>query len=351
MIHRTAPSWQGNTAKDPSLLASDHETTPLAWQQHLQQAITDPGELLALLALDPEYTEAAIAASRLFPLKVPRTFIDRIEKGNINDPLLRQVLPVAAELDTVNGYTSDPVGEQTAQATGVIHKYHGRVLLMVNGHCAVNCRYCFRRDFPYDDNRLNRVQWQTTIDTIGKDTSISEVIYSGGDPLASSDKQLQWLTEQLAAIPHIKRLRIHTRLPVVIPNRITKDTLNWMTQADLSTVVVLHINHPQELNDDDFINSIQTMKSAGITLLNQAVLLRGVNDNSDTLCELSEALFDAGILPYYLHVLDKVTGSAHFDTDETLAKSLHAQLTAYLPGYLVPKLVREVADQPSKMAL
>jgi EF-P beta-lysylation protein EpmB len=233
----------------------------------------------------------------------------------------------------------------------VIHKYHGRVLLVVNGHCAVNCRYCFRRDFPYDDNRLNRSQWQTTIDTISKDISISEVIYSGGDPLASSDKQLQWLTEQLAAIPHIKRLRIHTRLPVVIPNRITEETLRWMTQTGLSTVVVLHINHPQELNDDGLINSIQTMKSAGITLLNQAVLLRGVNDSSAVLCQLSEALFEAGILPYYLHVLDKVTGSAHFDTDETLAKSLHAELTAYLPGYLVPKLVREVADQASKMAL
>lgn len=355
MIHRTAASWQRNQEKDPSLFATDRDTvakSPLpSWQQHLQEAITNPQELLALLALDPSYTEAAIAAGQLFPLKVPRTFIARIHKGDINDPLLKQILPIHDELQTPSGYSSDPVGEQSSQPTGIIHKYHGRVLLLVNGHCAVNCRYCFRRDFPYADNRLSRVQWEETLTNIQNDTSISEVIYSGGDPLASSDKQLLWLTEKIAAIKHVKRLRIHTRLPVVIPNRITTETLRWMGHKNLSTVVVLHINHANELKDEGLLSSIRAMKSAGVTLLNQTVLLKGVNDSVEALCTLSEALFESGVLPYYLHLLDKVTGSAHFDLHEQHAKSLHTQITAQLPGYLVPKLVREIADEPSKTVI
>lgn len=352
MIHRTASSWQPNIdEKDHEALISTHQLDDTRWQQHLQQAITEPKELIQLLNIDPKYTRAAIQASQLFPLKVPRTLLNRIEHGNIHDPILRQILPLAEELQPAIGFSTDPVGEHSNQPTGMIHKYHGRVLLMVNGHCAVNCRYCFRRHYPYEDNRLNRSEWENAIDQIRHDTTISEVIYSGGDPLASSDKQLLWLTERIAEIAHIKRLRIHTRLPIVIPNRITDDTLHWMTHTRLSTVVVLHINHANELRDNTVRKSIRTMQTAGITLLNQSVLLNGVNDTPEVLAELSEALFAAGVLPYYLHVLDKVNGSAHFDHKECTAKHLHQQITALLPGYLVPKLVREIAHQPSKTAL
>jgi EF-P beta-lysylation protein EpmB len=352
MIHRTASSWQSNLdEKDDPALISTHQLDCIRWQQHLQQAITDPEELIHVLKLDPKYTHAAIAASQKFPLKVPRPLLNRIEQGNINDPILRQILPLAEELQPATGFSIDPVGEHNGQPTGMIHKYHGRVLLMVNGHCAVNCRYCFRRHYPYEDNRLSRSEWASAIDQIRHDHTISEVIYSGGDPLASNDKQLLWLTEQIADIPHIQRLRIHTRLPVVIPNRITDDTLHWMSHTRLSCVMVLHINHANELHDQTLLQSIHTMKSAGITLLNQSVLLNGINDTSDALIELSEALFAAGILPYYLHVLDKVAGSAHFDHDDRTAKQLHEHITTRLPGYLVPKLVREIAHQPSKTAL
>ena len=352
MIHRTDSSWQPNLdEKEHPQLISAHSLDSTRWQEHLQQAITDPKELISQLKLAPEYIEAAIAASKLFPLKVPRPLLNRIEQGNINDPILRQILPLAEELQAVAGYSVDPVGEQTNQPTGIIHKYYGRVLLMVNGHCAVNCRYCFRRHFPYDDNRLSRPEWEEAINQISQDSSISEVIYSGGDPLASSDKQLHWLTQKIAAIPHVKRLRIHTRLPIVIPNRITHETIDWMSHKHLSTVVVLHVNHANELKDDSLIQSINTMRSAGITLLNQSVLLKGINDSCKALTELSETLFSVGVLPYYLHVLDKVMGSAHFDHNEDTAKDLHAQITAQLPGYLVPKLVREIANQASKTTL
>lgn len=351
MIHRTAAAWQAIPQKDPQLISSDRENMPLRWQQQLQQVITDPAVLLTLLDLDDTYLAAAQRANALFPLKVPLSFVLRMEKGNINDPLLQQVLPIGAECRIADGYSNDPVGEQTGQQNGMIHKYHGRVLLMVNGHCAVNCRYCFRRHFPYDEHKLNRTQWTALLQQLSDDSSITEVIYSGGDPLASSDKQLAWLTNEIAAIPHIKRLRIHSRLPVVIPERISDSCLEWMSQTRLSTVMVLHINHAHELNDDTLKTAISRMKAAGITLLNQAVLLKAINDTLDAQLHLSEALFDAGILPYYLHVLDKVQGSAHFSISDKAAKQLHEQITNHLPGYLVPKLVREIPNKPSKILI
>jgi EF-P beta-lysylation protein EpmB len=333
MIPRSAPTWQGES--------------PLNWKEQLQQAITEPQELVEALKLDKALLPAVRLASKQFPLRVPYAFIDRMEKGNIKDPLLQQVLPVQEELIAHSGYSTDPVGEQVNELPGLIQKYHGRVLLVINGHCAVNCRYCFRRHFPYEENRLSRDQWVKVIDQIKKDTSTKEVIYSGGDPLASSDSQLQWLTDKITAIPHIQRLRVHTRFPVVIPNRMTPECLNWIANHRLHSVVVLHINHPNEI-DDSLRQAIIPLQQAGVTLLNQAVLLKGINDDLETQRILSEKLFDISVLPYYLHLLDPVSGAAHFNVSIHKAEQLYQQLQAHLPGYLVPKLVKEVAGQPSK---
>ncbi|MFT7387187.1 MAG: EF-P beta-lysylation protein EpmB [Candidatus Endobugula sp.] len=355
MIHRTAAAWQDITNKEQQLISSDRNTpadeTLGSWQLQLQHAVSDPAQLLSLLALDTAYLEAAQRSAVLFPLRVPLAFIARMKKGDINDPLLQQVLPVDAECEVTDGYSTDPVEEQSGHINGLIHKYHGRVLLMVNGHCAINCRYCFRRHFPYDEHKLSREQWTDVLQHIRDDHSISEVIYSGGDPLASNDKQLRWLTEKIADIPHIKRLRIHSRLPIVIPSRINDACIQWMSETRLKVVMVLHSNHGNELADFTLKTAVQRMKSVGITVLNQAVLLKGINDDVISQVQLSEDLFEMGVLPYYLHVLDKVQGSAHFAISDLTAKQLHAKITAQLPGYLVPKLVREISDEPSKVLI
>jgi EF-P beta-lysylation protein EpmB len=320
MIPRTDPSWQSEST--------------LSWQQQLQSVITEPDELLRVLELDPKLTHAATLASRQFPLRVPHAFVDRMERGNLNDPLLMQVLPIQQELIAQSGYSADPLLEQGNQQAGLIQKYHGRVLLLVNGHCAINCRYCFRRHFPYEENRLNKAQWLEVIEQITSDSTVEEVIYSGGDPLASSDRQLHWLTQKIAAIPHIKRLRIHSRLPVVIPDRINAECIDWLTQHNLQTVFVLHINHPNEI-DQHLQAAIKRLKDAG-------------NDSAGTLKALSDQLFASGVLPYYLHLFDPVAGAAHFDVPLTEAKKLHDELLTCLPGYLVPKLVKEIAGEGSK---
>ncbi|MEO0443946.1 MAG: EF-P beta-lysylation protein EpmB [Pseudomonadota bacterium] len=332
MIPRTEASWQ-------------REST-LSWQQQLQQAITQADELLAALELPLSLLAGARTASHPFALKVPRAFLSRMQKGNPNDPLLRQVLPIKEELISTDGYNTNPVGEQH-HSPGIIQKYHGRVLLMVNGHCAVNCRYCFRRHFPYADNRLSRQQWLGVLKAIESDASITEVILSGGDPLASSDRQLAWLVQQIANITHIQRLRIHTRLPVVIPDRITQSCLEWLSASRLQVVMVLHINHPQEI-DKSLKISLSKLKQRGITLLNQAVLLKGVNDSTASLEALSIDLFSAGVLPYYLHLLDPVSGAAHFDLPKEKCLALYRGIQERLPGYLLPKLVQELKGEPSK---
>lgn len=331
MIHRTAATWQSPR-----------------WQNELADLIRSPAELIELLGLDKAQLPAALAASNEFELRVPRAYANRIRKGDPNDPLLRQVLPVSDELIGAPGYSVDPLGEADANPLpGLIHKYHGRVLLIVSGSCAINCRYCFRRHFPYQDNNPGRARWQEALDYISADPSISEVIYSGGDPLNAPDRQLEWLTSRVAEIPHLRRLRIHSRLPVVLPNRIDEDCLAWMTGHRLETSLVIHSNHAQEL-DASVAEALARLKRAGITLLNQTVLLRGVNDSVPALSDLSERLFSCGVLPYYLHLLDKVAGAQHFDLPLATAKELHRQLEATLPGYLVPKLVREIAGASSK---
>jgi EF-P beta-lysylation protein EpmB len=318
-----------------------------SWQRQLQEAISSPKELLTQLKLEKHLSPALKKVTEQFPLRVPQAFVARMEKNNINDPLLRQVLPMLEELTSPDEYSADPVQEQHLAFTGLVRKYRGRVLLMVNGHCAVNCRYCFRRHFPYDDHKLSRQQWLTVINEIADDSSIEEVIYSGGDPLASSDKQLSWLTEEINNIPHIKRLRIHSRLPVVIPDRITDASVNWMQAFKGQTIFVFHINHGNEI-DAQLSKAANKLKNAGILLLNQSVLLRGVNDCPDTLKSLSDQLFNIGILPYYLHLLDPVSGASHFDLPLDKAEDIYRQFMDKTSGYLVPKLVKEVPGMGSK---
>ena len=328
----------------------------LTWQEQLASSIRDPKKLLQILELgtkggDQSFLNQALSASQGFPLRVPMAYLQRITKGDINDPLLLQILPLKEELTGAPGYTTDPLGEQMANPIpGLIHKYHGRVLLIVSPNCAINCRYCFRRHFPYQDNKPGRSEWQQALDYIAKDSSISEVIYSGGDPLAASDKQLLWLTKKIAQISHVKRLRVHTRLPIVIPDRITDQCINWLTATRLLPSMVIHSNHPNEL-DDNVEQALKRLSQAGVTLLNQTVLLSGINNSVEILHQLSERLFQMGVLPYYLHQLDRIKGAAHFEVTDHKAKQIMAQLMAQLPGYLVPKLVREVPDSPNKMPL
>ena len=322
-----------------------------AWQSQLARAITEPAELLAAVGLGGEWLPAAQAAARLFPLRVPRGFVARMRPRDPHDPLLRQVLPLAEECLTAEGFGADPVGDRAAMAVpGLLHKYRARVLLTVTGACAVHCRYCFRRHFPYTDANPAVDRWHAALEYIAGDDSITEVILSGGDPLTLSDRRLTDLVRLLETIPHLRRLRLHTRLPIVLPERVNDDLLAWLGDTKLKPVIVVHANHAQEL-DGAVRAALGTLKAAGAELLNQSVLLRGVNDSVEALAGLSEALFDAGTLPYYLHMLDKVQGAAHFEVDETAARRLMQELQARLPGYLVPRLVREVPGGPGKLAL
>jgi len=321
------------------------------WQQQLRDVIRDPIALCRHLALDPEWILGARRGHDLFPVRVPLAYLSRIRHGDPDDPLLRQVLPLGAESDAVQGFIDDPLEEREhTPRPGLIHKYPGRALLIASPTCAINCRYCFRRHFPYADNAPSLREWEQTLDYLREDASIHEAILSGGDPLASPDRRLAMLVERLGAIPHLKRLRIHTRLPVVIPDRVNDALLGWLSDTRLQTVMVLHINHAQEI-DKAVIEACARLRDAGVTLLNQSVLLRGVNDDVEVLAALSERLFEAGVLPYYLHVLDPVAGAAHFDVPDNEARRLMEALRQQLAGFLMPRLVREVPGERSKTPL
>ena len=318
------------------------------WKRELAAAITRPEELLHELGLDPELLPAAYAASRQFRLLVPRGYAALMEHGNPNDPLLKQVLPLADELRDPPGYCTDPVGDRAARQTpGLLQKYPGRALLLVTGACAIHCRYCFRRHYPYVSDSAVPDRASDAIAHLAADPSISEVILSGGDPLMLDDSALRLLISKLEAIPHLKRLRLHTRLPLVLPSRVTEEFCRTLATSRLKPIVVIHANHARELGADSR-QAMEPLRHAGILLLNQSVLLRGVNDCPDRLCELSEALFECGILPYYLHLLDKVSGAAHFDLDAASAVRLLDRVRARLSGYLVPRLVREITGRPCK---
>ncbi|WP_437890748.1 EF-P beta-lysylation protein EpmB [Phytobacter sp. V91] len=321
------------------------------WLVQLADVITDPDELLRVLNLDTdENMLAGREAKRLFALRVPRAFVARMRKGDPDDPLLRQVLTSREEFLAAPGFSTDPLEEQHNAVPGLLHKYRNRALLLVKGGCAVNCRYCFRRHFPYADNQGNKRNWQVALDYITSHPELDEIIFSGGDPLMAKDHELDWLLTQLEAIPHIKRLRIHSRLPIVIPARITDALAARFARSSLQVLLVNHINHANEI-DDAFRASMVKLRQAGVTLLNQSVLLRGVNDHAQTLADLSNALFDSGVMPYYLHVLDKVQGAAHFMVSDDEARSIVRELLTLVSGYMVPKLAREIGGEPSKTPL
>jgi EF-P beta-lysylation protein EpmB len=321
------------------------------WQQQLAEAFNNIEDLCRYLDLSPNNLPVSIAATENFPLRVPLSFAACIEKGNPHDPLLRQVLPVNEELLAYPGFSHDPVGDLASAArTGVLHKYRGRVLLINTGSCAINCRYCFRRNFPYADLQLSKQEETAAIHYIQADAGISEVILSGGDPLLLSDARLARIIQQLDHIEHLQRIRIHTRLPIVLPARITEELINTLKLSPKQIVVVTHCNHANEINDR-VTAACRALKNSGITLFNQAVLLKGVNDNAEILCNLSEQLFRHGIMPYYLHLLDKATGTGHFEVTEAQALALIRQVQASLPGYLVPKLVKEQAGTESKQSI
>ena len=327
------------------------ETFQANWQTELSNAVTRLDDLLRLLDLSPTAVNTSLLAQEQFNFRVPRGFIARMRKNDPQDPLLLQILPLQQELLATPGYTTDPLQEKTANPIpGLLHKYHDRVLLTLTGSCAINCRYCFRRHFPYAENNPGMQGWQRAIDYIASNPEIREVIYSGGDPLVLKDNQLQEITEKIAAISHIKRLRIHSRLPIVLPERITDNLLQVLTGTRLQTVMVVHCNHANEI-DETVINAVQKLQAAKISVLNQTVLLRGINDSTSALIALSERLFAANILPYYLHLLDKVQGAAHFDVPENIAKQLVWEMMQQVSGYLVPKLVCEKPGALAKMPI
>lgn len=318
-----------------------------SWQHQLATAISDLDHLCQVLELEKsQLGPMAENAQRQFSLRVPQAFVDRIEKGNPNDPLLLQVLPQSIEMQPSPGYELDPLQESKASpVSGVLHKYESRALLTMTGACAVNCRYCFRRHYPYSERVPGISQWNAALDYVRSDLAINEVILSGGEPLLLKDEVLSTFIDKLEAIPHLNTLRIHTRMPIVIPDRLTDALVTRLTTSRLKVVMVLHSNHAREL-DDNVAQALSSLKA--ICLLNQSVLLKGVNDSAKVLIDLSWRLHEIGVLPYYLHVLDPVEGAMHFDLPEEEAKSLMMKITEKLPGYLVPRLVREVPGMKSK---
>ncbi|HET9032272.1 MAG TPA: EF-P beta-lysylation protein EpmB [Dokdonella sp.] len=332
-----------------SVPRSGNRATP--WQQLWRDAITDPHELLRLLGLESRSSELLANADTGFSVRVPRGFAARMRHADATDPLLLQVLPGADELSVTPGYSTDAVGDLDARAaTGVLHKYQGRALLIATGSCAINCRYCFRRHFPYAQETAASGQWRAAIEYLASNDSISEVILSGGDPLSLSTPKLAELTGALADLAHVRRLRIHSRLPIVLPERVDAELCDWLHRLPLQKVLVLHANHANEI-DDSVIKACRKLTAAGVTLLNQSVLLRHINDTVDVLAALSERLFDCNALPYYLHQLDRVQGVAHFEVSDQEAVRLIDGLRNRLPGYLVPRLVRETAGATSKLPI
>lgn len=335
----------------PATPAPAAPVPPARWQQAWRDAVRDPAELLALLGLESLATRLSAEAMAQFPLRVPRGFIARMRRGDATDPLLRQVLPLDQEMQPAPGFDLDAVGDGAARtAPGVLQKYRGRALLVATGSCAVHCRYCFRRHFPYAEETAARDGWREAVERIRADPGVEEVLLSGGDPLSLATHKLVELTDALRGIPHVKRLRIHSRLPVVLPERVDEPLLQWLAGLPWPVAFVIHANHANEF-DAAVDAAMAALRRAGAQVLNQAVLLAGVNDSVEALAALSERSFAAGVLPYYLHQLDRVQGVAHFEVSDERALALHRELAARLSGYLVPRLVREVPGDTGKRPL
>lgn len=326
--------------------ASQHQKE--SWKKELAGAISSPAELLRLLKLDHLLAEF-VDNDSAFRLRVPHAYVAKMQKGDPKDPLLLQVLPTLKEKDPSG--SKDPVGDLNALLSpGLLHKYHGRALLITTGACAIHCRYCFRRHFPYSENSVQASNWQSTLGYLRAHPEIREVILSGGDPLVLDDAKLETLCNELETIEHIKWLRLHTRLPVVLPSRINHSLLQWMGKSRFRMTVVIHANHAQELGHNEK-QALQKLQGIGVTLLNQSVLLNGINDCASDLVDLSKRLHDMGVIPYYLHLLDKVQGAIHFDVDHRKACRIVDDMRLQLPGFLVPKLVREDSSASSKTAI
>lgn len=349
---KVAGTLRVSSASGPPALESDGtRSVPITWQQELRRAIRDSSQLVAALNLPLEFAASARLASESFPLFAPWTYVARMRQGDVADPLLRQVLPLTDELTDLPGYSTDPVRDSAAQAApGLLQKYSGRALLVTTGACAVHCRYCFRRHFPYLEGPRSIGDWQPALDRIAADPTIDEVLLSGGDPLTIVDQQLALLADRLSAIPHLRRLRIHTRLPIMIPQRVTSELLTWLRGTRLTSIMVVHANHPQEI-DDATAAALSTLVEAGIPVLNQSVLLAGVNDSAEALIGLSRRLVDLRVIPYYLHQLDPVQGAAHFEVPIARGLELIDQMRRALPGYAVPRYVQEVPGESHKRVL
>ena len=314
------------------------------WQQRLQEGFSDAKALLNYLQLPEE--AASVTSEQLFPTRVPISFAQKMRKGDLSCPLLKQVLAISKENHVNEGFLIDPLNEQAANPVqGLLHKYYGRVLITLASSCAINCRYCFRRHFPYKENQISASRWQAILEYIQADPSIHEVIMSGGDPLMHKTKRIKQYIDDLAPIAHVKTVRFHSRLPVVMPERINSNFIEMLKIAPFKIVMVIHCNHPAELCDQTKA-VFKALTQAGVTLLNQSVLLKNINDSSKVLATLSHKLFEQSVMPYYLHILDKVKGTAHFDLDLIGAKKIYSQLQEKLPGYLVPKMV---VEQPGAM--
>jgi len=321
------------------------------WRHALAKAVRDPAELIERLQLPAALREPANRAAELFPLLVPESYLARMQPGNPRDPLLLQVLPLDEETRSVPGFTADALDESAFRlAPGLLQKYAGRALLIATGTCAVHCRYCFRRHYSYGEEPRRWDDWEPALQAIAEDTSLREIILSGGDPLMLSDRRLSRLCRALDEQPHLQRLRLHSRLPIVLPERITPALLEGLRGLRMQPIIVVHANHPHEIVAD-CADALRMLVDSRVMVLNQAVLLRGINDDADVLAELSERLVNLGVIPYYLHQLDRVSGTAHFEVSEEVGRELIHRLRRRLPGYAVPQYVREIPGEEYKVPL
>ncbi|MFA8016787.1 EF-P beta-lysylation protein EpmB [Bremerella cremea] len=332
-------------------IANPNQSPSEGWKGSMRTAFRRLDDLAAYLQLPESVGNGVQAASDQFPLFVPREFAAKMTPGDVLDPLLLQVLPHPLETVSTEGFTTNPVGDDEATLTpGLLQKYHGRALMVTTGACAVHCRYCFRRHFPYSEGPKGIEAWGPALEAIAADQSLHEILLSGGDPLTLTDGILRQLAERIASASHVRRLRLHTRLPVMIPSRIDDQLLAWLTGTRLKPFLVIHTNHPRELAED-VAGALARLTEAGVPLLNQTVMLRGVNDNADTLIELSEKLLDLGVMPYYLHQLDRVQGAAHFEVPKAEGLQIVETMRSRLPGYAVPRFVEEIAGDTSKRVI